>query len=251
MGLLDFLFDKEKSAERKLQKHEEKLTNMYVQAPERQWVVQELAQIGTTEAAAILLKRFTENNPNTTLDIEEKELVYDTLVRMSRNAEVDVVGEVKRFVLEAEVKINWPMKVLADLLPRDAYVAFLVEVLKTCDTSYQRTVEKKQELMLQAMDHKSPELAEQIGRFLSDNNETIRFLAFDAAFVQDDYDKFNEAFFARYLEEDSGRIVEKIHKALSDHRDLLVPEELAEAVDAQLPDGLGLHKNGYVYRRRR
>ena len=163
MGLLDFLFDKDKSAERKLQKHEQKLTNMYVQAPERQWVVQELAQIGTTEAAAILLKRFIENNPNTTLDIEEKELVYDTLVRMSRNENADVVGEVKRFVLESDVKINWPLKVLSDILPASDYVTFLVEVLKTCDTSYQRTVEKKQELMLQAMDHKSPELAEQIG----------------------------------------------------------------------------------------
>ena len=251
MGLLDFLFDKDKSAERKLQKHEQKLTNMYVQAPERQWVVQELAQIGTTEAAAILLKRFIENNPNTTLDIEEKELVYDTLVRMSRNENADVVGEVKRFVLESDVKINWPLKVLSDILPASDYVTFLVEVLKTCDTSYQRTFEKKQELMLQAMDHKSPELAEQIGRFLDDNDETIRFLAFDAAFIQDDYDRFNEAFFARYLDEDSGRIMEKIIKALPEHRDLLVPEELAEAVDASLPDGLGLHKNGYVYRRRR
>ena len=251
MGLLDIFFDKEKSAERKLQKHEKKLTNMYVQAAERQWVVQELAQLGTTEAAGVLLKRFTENNPNTTLDIEEKELVYDTLVRMSRNSEVDVVGEIKRFVLETEVKINWPLKVLADLLPLDAYVSFLVEVLQTCDTAYQRTVEKKQELMLQAIEHSSPELAEQIGRFLHDNNETIRFLAFDAAFKQEHADALSQAFFERMVEEDSGRIVEKIIGALPDHRDLLVPEELNEQVEAMLPSGLGLHKNGYVYRRRR
>ena len=85
---------------------------MYLQAPDRQYVFSELQQVGTSEAVWILLKRYTENNPNTTLDIEEKQLVFELLVEMSRDAQADVVGQLKRFVMESDEKINWPMKVL-------------------------------------------------------------------------------------------------------------------------------------------
>ena len=132
MGFLDFLFDKEKGAERTLIKLEKKLTNMYVQAPERQYAVQELREVGTSDAVWVLLQRYNENNPNTTVDIEEKELVFSTLVGMSRDAEADVVGQIKRYVTEKEVKINWPMKALHAILPEDKYVEFIVETLQTC-----------------------------------------------------------------------------------------------------------------------
>lgn len=251
MGFLDFLFDKEKSAERALQKHEKKLTNMYVQAPERQYVIQELREIGSPDAVWVMLQRYNENNPNTTVDIDEKELVYRTLVDMSRNSEADVIGQVKRYVLEKEVKINWPMKVLSEILPEDDYIAFIVETLKTCDTIFQRTTEKKQELMLRAMDVSSVELAEQIGRFLSDSDETIRFLAFDAAMAQNHGDVLGEPLFEQLMVEDSSRILQKVIPELSQRRELIVPEHLREDIAEILTDGLGVHKDGYIYRRRR
>ncbi len=250
MGLFDY-FDKDKKLERTLQKNQKKLTNMYMQAAERQYVVQELRDMGTPEAVGVLLTRYKENNPNTTLDIEEKELVYDTLVRMAARPEAGVVGEVKRFVLESEVKINWPMKVLSDLLPADEYIAFVVELLQTCDTEYQKTTEKKQELLLRTTTLDDPTLAVEIARFVSDDNETIRFLAVEAALSQSDAAAVAPSLFAQLLEEDSLRITQKIMAVLADRRDLLVPEELTEGVEALLPDGLGVHKQGHVYRRRR
>lgn len=251
MGFLDFLFDKEKSAERNLQKHEKKITNMFVQAPERQYAIQELREMGTTDAVWVMLQRYNENNSNTTVDIEEKELVYASLVRMAKGSDADVIGQVKRYVLEKEVKINWPMKVLQELLPEQEYVDFMVEVLQTCDTAYQRTTEKKQELMLRAMDVKSEALAEQIGRFLSDSNETIRFLAVDAALAQDDAEPLCEPLFAQLLDEDSERIIKKVIPALVGRHNLRVPEALREPVAQMLPEGLGVHSDGYIYRHRR
>jgi hypothetical protein len=252
MGLLDFFFSRDKGAAgtSMLAKHEKKLVNMYVQPAERQFIINELREIGSNEAVRVLLKRFSEIAPNTTVDIEERELVYDALLHMARSGDADVVGEVKRYVIEQEVKINWPVKVLSALLPEDAFVAFLVEVFKTCDTSYQRTVEKKQELLLRAADYQSPALAAEIARFLSDDNETIRFLALDAALKQKHVDAVAPALFERLIHEDSGRIRQKLEPALLERADLKVPDELREAVLPHIPEGYGIHKQGHIYRRR-
>lgn len=251
MGLLDFLFDNDKNSERNLQKQEKKITNMFVQAPERQYAIQELRELGTTEAVWVMLQRYNENNSNTTVDIEEKELVFASLVRMAKSSDADVIGQVKRYVLEKDVKINWPMKALSELLPEQEYIDFMVEVLKTCDTAYQRTTEKKQELMLRAIDVSSPALAEQIGRFLSDSNETIRFLAFDAALAQKQPGPLCEALFAQLIDEDSERIRLKVMPAVIGRHDLIVPEDLREVLQETLATGLGIHSEGYIYRHRR
>lgn len=258
MGLFD-IFNKEKSHERKLKKYEKRVTNMFVQAQDRQFTFQDLAQMGSTEAAWILMQRFNENNPNTTLDIEEKQLVFDHLVRMARDSEADVIGQARRYVLGVEdaqlemkeFKINWPMKILERLLPADEYIAFIVEVLKGCDTEYQRSVERKQELLLRATELKDPVLAHQVARFIKDDNETIRFLAFDVALKQDGDEVLSEAVFSQLLEEESNRITQKFAEEIVGRRDFTVPEAYQEDVEAWLPTGLGIHKDGHIYKRRR
>ncbi len=258
MGLFD-LFNKEKSHERKLKKYEKRVTNMFVQAQDRQFTFQDLAQMGSTEAAWILMQRFNENNPNTTLDIEEKQLVFDHLVRMARDSEADVIGQAKRYVLSVEdaqlemktFKINWPMKILERLLPADQYIAFIVEVLKGCDTEYQRSVDRKQELLLRSTELKDPALGHQIARFVKDDNETIRFLAFDAALKQDGDEILSEAVFSQVVDEESNRITQKFIDEIAGRRDFTVPEDLHEQVEQWLPTGLGLHKEGHIYKRRR
>lgn len=258
MGLFD-IFNKEKSHERKLKKYEKRVTNMFVQAQDRQFTFQDLAQMGSTEAAWILMQRFNQNNPNTTLDIEEKQLVFDHLVRMARDSEADVIGQARRYVLGVEdaqlemkeFKINWPMKILERLLPSDEYITFIVEVLKGCDTEYQRSVERKQELLLRTTDLQSPELAHQIARFVKDDNETIRFLAFDAALKQDGDEVLSEAVFSQVTEEESNRITKKFGDEIVGRRDFAVPEAYREAIEEWLPTGLGIHKDGHIYKRRR
>ena len=250
MGLLDF-FNKEKSSERKLQKFEKKLKNMYVQAQERQYVIHELGQMATTDAVWVLLQRYNENNQNTTLDIEEKQLVLETLLQIARSSDADVVGQLKRFVMEKEVKVNWPMKALETLLGQEGYTAFVVEVLQTCDTIYQRTVEKKQELILRSTELKHPTLAHQLARFIRDDNETIRFLAFDAGLKQEGTPELGTAIFEQLLTEESTRIPQKVIPLLVGRTDLPVPEELRDQVQHWLPDQLNIHADGHVYRRRR
>jgi len=259
VGLLDFLFDKDKAAERKLKKYEKAVTNMFTQPPERQYVFSELANLGTEDAVWLLLQRYNENHSNTTLDIEEKQLVFEYLVDMSRGSKADVIGQAKRYVLQAEAKqlemkefkINWPMKVLERLLPEDKYIGFIVEVLSTFDTEYQRNVDHKQELILRSTELKSSDLAHQIARFVQDDNETVRFLAFDAAFNQDSDEVLSDAVFSQLLDEESIRIKRKAIEVLPGRRDFTVSEELQEGVTEWLPEGFGIHKEGYIYRRRK
>ncbi|MEM1348444.1 MAG: hypothetical protein AAGI01_07820 [Myxococcota bacterium] len=251
MGLFDRFFDKDKRQERRMENLKKKITNMYVQAQERQFAIQELRDTGTTEAVQVMLARYDDNNPNTLVDAEEKELVYDYLVRMARDPEIDVVGEVKRYVMEKEVKINWPMKVLSDLLSAQEYVAFVVEIFQAQDTGYQRTTEKKQEMLIRSTELDEPALAEQIARFVADDNETIRFLAVDAAFKQSDPTHIGPALLRSVMEEESGRVINKLVPGLLERRDILVPEEMRDDLMEHLPEGVGIHKDGYLYRRRR
>lgn len=250
MGLLDFLFDSEKAEERKLKKHKKTLTNMYVQDSERRYVIQQLRDLGTPEAVEILLSRFEETCHNSTIDIEEKEHVYDVLVEMGQRTDLDVAGQVREHLMETEEKINWPLKVLKDLLDYEEMTQVVAELLDTCNKGFERNPEKKQELMLQSTEIRSRELAEKLVRFLDDANETIRFLAVDAVEHQGYEDIIEEPLRERLLEEDSIRIVKKVTDLFSEHKDWKIPEDEQGQVEKMIPDDFGIHKEGHIYRRR-
>lgn len=250
MGFLDFLFDAEKKEARKYAKLEKTLTNMYVQPAERGYTIEQLYELGTPEAVRVLLKRYGESAPNTTVDIEEKERVYDVLVSMGRDPKLDVVGVISEHLRETDEAVNWPMKVLTDLLDYDEFVEFLAELLSDCTTEYVQNPEKKQELVLRAQDVKSPQLAEELVRFLGDMNETIRFLAVDALVAQERDDLCVEPLAQRLIDEDSLRITQKIADAFADHSGWKIPEEQREDVAEFLPEEYGVHKEGHIYKHR-
>ncbi len=250
MGFLDFLFDKEKAEQRKIKKLRKTLTHMYVQPPERKYATQALRDIGTRDAVRALLARFEENAPNTTVDADEKRYVYETLVRMAADPDLDVRNTVVEYLHGREEKINWPMKVLTDLLDYNEMVALVKELLRTCGTDYKRNPEKKQELVLRAADLKDEELTREMLRFLDDPNETIRFLTVEALLKHGFDEIIEEPLRERLREEESIRIIQKLAEAFADHSDWKIPEDEHEDVEHMLPDEYAVHKQGYVYKRR-
>lgn len=250
MGFLDFLFDKEKAEERKIRKLRKTLTNMYVQPPERKYAVQSLRDIGTVEAVEALLARFEDNAPNTTVDADEKRYVYETLVGMAADPDLDVRNTIVKYLHERDEKINWPMKVLTDLFDYEEMVALVGELLQTCGKDYKRNPEKKQELVLRAADLKSEELSGELVRFLDDPNETIRFLTVEAL-LKHGYDEIiEEPLRERLQEEESIRIIQKLAEAFADHSGWKIPDDQHDDVEHMLPDEYSVHKQGYVYKRR-
>lgn len=250
MGLLDFLFDKEKAKTRRIQKLKKTLTNMYVQPPERKYAIEMLREDASPDAVRALLARFEDNAPNTTVDADEKTYVYETLVDMAANPDLDVRGIIVAYLRGREEKINWPMKVLADLLDYQEMIELVCELLESCGNDYQRNPEKKQELILRSADLKSEQLTVQLLRFVDDLNETIRFLAVEAL-LKHDYKELIEApLRERLREEESLRIVKKLADAFAGNQTWKVPDEERADVENILPEEFALHKDGYIYQRR-
>lgn len=245
MGLLDLFFETDP-----LEKHKKTLTNMYMQDSERKFAIEALHDMASEEAVEVLLVRFEESAPNTTVDIEEKEYVYDVLVDIGQSTDVDVAGMVTEHLAESQEKINWPLKVLKDLLSYEEMIDVVIRLLDTCAEGFKQNPEKKQELMLQSAELRDRELAENLVDYLEDSNETIRFLAVDAV-VHQDYDEIIEEPLRRRLyEEDSLRIVKKVAEEFAGNKDWKIPEEEQADVEQALPDEYGIHKEGHVYQRR-
>ena len=253
MGLLDFLFDSEKAEQRRLNKLEDTLMNMYVQDTERKQTIQTLhdkASEGNEDAIEILLSRFREDAPNTTVDLEEKEYVYDVLVDLGKQTELDIVEHLTSYLGDADEKINWPLKALKDLLSYDEMIDVVRELLETCSDAYQQNPEKKQELMIQSTELRDRELARDLVPFLSDQNETIRFLAGDALEHQDYDDIVEEPLRDRLVEESSLRIVKKLAEIFAEHQDWTIPDDEQADIEQALPDDYGIHKEGHIYQKR-
>ncbi len=250
MGFLDFLFDKEKARERRIKKLKKTLTNMYVQAAERKYAIEELRSIGSPDAIRTLMSRFEETGPNHTTDADEKQFTYSVLVDLGRRGETDVVGIIADRLKEIEENINWPLKVLTDLVSYDDMAELITELLAADDIGYRRNPEKKRELMLRAAEFQSPELADQLIRFLEDDNEPIRFLAVDALMAQDIEDLPREPLIERLQTEESLRILQKIVEICAENPGWKVPKEDREDLEPLLPDGYGIHKKGHIYRKR-
>lgn len=172
MGMFDFLFDKEKQQAKKLEGLRKKLTNPWSQSPDRYYAANQLFELGTPEAYAILLERFDVQAQNTTYDIEEKQYVSDRMVEIGD----PVVDVVKEGVRKSEKQINWLMRILEDVLTFDDMAAFLKEMLGTFDVEYTRDPSKKEQLILRAGSFRDYEdIAKEIARFTVDDNESIRF----------------------------------------------------------------------------
>lgn len=250
MGILDFLFDKEKAEERRLNKLRKTLSNMYKQAGEREYAIQTLREKATPEAVRVLMARFDEQAPNTTVDADEKRYVYETIVDMAANPELDVEQIVADYLREKDEKINWPMKVMSDLLEYQEMIDLVRELLETCDTGFQRNPEKKQELILRATDLKDEDLSRELLRFLEDDNETIRFLAVETLLKHDFEEIIEDPLRERLREEESLRIIKTLAAAFADRKDWKIPEDEQEEIDEILPEEYGVHKHGHIYRKR-
>lgn len=248
MGLLDFLFDKEQSEKKKLVKMQKTITNMYVQPTERQYVLSQLRDLDSEDAFKVLLTRFNESSHNSTVDLEEKQFVFDTAIEMARRNAV-YVDVLRNHVVEAPAHINWPLKVLHELYNADEMAVFLTSLLQKEQTEYQRDPEKKQEVILRAAEFSDEDLAREIIRFLEDANETIRFLAVETLIAQN-FDFVQDALRTRIPEEESLRIIQRIALAFSRRHQWLIPEEERGTIAPLLPSEYSIASDGHVQSRR-
>lgn len=239
-------FSKEASTERRRAAAQKRLSNMYYQSGERMGAAQEMAELATQGDAAallILLQRFEQMNPSTTIDREEKDFCVDLLVSIGDFA----VDGTKKYVQSTAEAIFWPMKFLQKAMPEDDFTTFLADVLAETPADYARDPKKKLGLVQLANDHHNEKVREEVLRFVDDHDEAVRFHAI-AATLEINPEEAPRVLLARWTnpDEDSGRIHRQIADAFIENKWSVGSK--AEQLKERLPFGASVNAKGVIQR---
>ena len=151
-----------------------KVSNKYVQAPERIHAIEALADLGTEEAVAALLQRFTFRIDQSIGDDEEKQLVSDSLIRLGPIA----VSSILEF-LSKENAPFWPIHALRQILGDEATIGHLIVIMDGMEAIFDRDVQRKVELVSNLREFKDPRVRERLLGLLADENEELRVHALE------------------------------------------------------------------------
>lgn len=208
---------------------------------DRQEAVDALVKLGTPEAAAVLLKRFTFVVDPSITDQEEKESAYRGIVAAGK----DALPAIRDFCVKAE-GLTWPLRMMRELLDDKEYVTEILAMLEKWDTEYTRNADPKIQLIATLEEVKDPRIAKALERFLDDVHEPTRFHAVTSILAQEDSSAAGPL--ARALvREEANRTVNRIAEGLAT-RGWAVPEADRPKVDDKLPRGFHLGDGGVVAR---
>jgi hypothetical protein len=209
---------------------------------DRQEAIQQLAAMGTADAAAALLRRFTFIIDPSITDQEEKEAAYGGIVRAGRAA----IEPVRSFVAKAE-SLSWPMRVMTDILGQEEYVDELLLWLSKWDIEYAKFIDPKVQILTALEEHHSPKIRGEVERFLLDVNEVARFHAVGALLAQNDAESIG-ALVDCLLDEESVRVKHRILDGFL-ARGWAVPDDKRDVVRKVLPSGTTIDAGGQVHKR--
>ncbi len=239
MGLLDFL-DKEKRQQRKLESAIARLTNPYMQGPERMRGADTLLQIGSDEAIYGLLKRFTIRASNGVVDEEEKEQVYGMLVGLGAAA----IPPIERFI-RREDQTYQALRALSALLPEDEVVRIIGAALEELGPDYMRNPERKLHLIQHLAELRNPGVLPILLPFLDDFDENVRFQTINGLKEQAD-EAAREPLLTRLCgeEEQSLRLKKRIIEVIEELG--WTVKGFRKQVEELLPKGHSLDKAGHI-----
>ncbi len=234
--------EKPSSAAAAAAKWAEKAGDKRAQNYDRQEAIATLAEMGTAEAAAALLKRFTFKIDPSITDQEEKDGAYNGVL----NAGAAAVEPVRAFAAKAE-SLAWPMKILKELLDENAYVEELILWLSRWDIEYSKFIDPKLSILSALAEHRHEKIMTATLPFLEDVNEEARFLAVGAVLAQGDPAAIVPVLDALLVEE-SFRVKNKIVDGVL-ARAWAVPEDRRDAVRKALPAGYTANAEGTLNKR--
>jgi HEAT repeat protein len=204
--------------------------------------IENLARLGSGEAAAALLRRFTFHIDPSITDQEEKDAAAHGIEAAGEAA----IEPIRAFCAKAE-SLTWPLKLLKDLVPSDRYVEEVIRLLDRFDTEYTRNIDPKQQLISELEHYSQPAIRTAVERFLDDAGEGIRFVAVTTVFAQEDTASLPVLLKALVAEE-SLRVKMRMAEGLA-ARAWPIPADQRDQVRDALPPQFGLDAEGHVKRR--
>lgn len=247
MGLFDFLKSKKTSdqdqsapVDKNLQRLARVAADKRAQTYDRMEAIQELAGMASPEAASALLKRFTFYTDPSISDQEEKDVAFRGIVAAGEGA----LQPIRDFAARAET-LTWPLKILQEILTKEAYAEELLVILGRFDTEYMKNAEPKVQLIAALEGIKHPNLLEAVLPFLEDFDEPVRFHSIATVFSQEAPESV-EPICRALIAEESVRVKNRIGEGLA-ARGWNIPESLRTEVSRALPAGFRL--DGAVVKR--
>ncbi len=235
MGFLD-LFKKQEtgaSSERELARLQKLVSNKFSQNIDRQDALERLAQMGTPEAADVLLKRFSWTLDPTITDHEEKELAVSGIAAVGTPA----LEPLRRYCARAE-SLTWPLKALRRIVEGDEFVQELLALLDQFDTEYMRNPEPKLQLVQLLGEYPSEDVRIAVEPFLGDASEAVRFAAVTTVFAVNDA-KSVESLVSTLADEESLRVKNRVAQGIAE-RGWEIPEALRAKCAEALPNGFSM-----------
>jgi hypothetical protein len=220
----------------------EKAADKRAQNYDRQEAIAALAAMGTAEAAAALLKRFTFNMDPSITDQEEKDGAYEGILAAGKAA----VEPVRAFAAKAE-SVAWPIKIIKELLDEDACVEELLAWLSRWDTEYAKFIDPKLQILSALEDLHHETILSKVEPFLEDVNGDARFQAVATVVAQGD-DHAIAPLLRALEQEESIRVKNKILDGFI-LRGWSVPEDQLPATRKALPYDYNIDASGTVKRR--
>ena len=251
MGLFDIFKKKEASAEasstsgkratpRELNRLTRVAGDKLSQNYDRQEALQELTKIGTADAAAGLLRRFTFSMEPSITDQEEKEMAVAGVVSIGEEA----LEPIRKYCVKAE-SLTWPIKILRQILADEALVDELLTILDQFDTEYVRNAEPKVQLINALEEVVSDDVRVAVAPFLGDMSEPVRFHAVATVFAMNNPESV-PALITALAEDESLRVRNRIAQRLADFG-WEIEESLREQCAEALPEEFEL-QGGHVVR---
>jgi hypothetical protein len=149
-------------------------TQIHGEAATRVAAMERLASWRTAEAAAALLRRFTVQTPQASMDLEEKQHTVRLLAEMGQVA----VEPIAAF-LKVEPDVTFPVKALRQILPPDEFYLRLTAVLMELSKGYTRWPEAKAVLIANLPDESYSQVVDTVTRFLEDDDDDVCIAAID------------------------------------------------------------------------
>ncbi len=175
MEFLRKLFSAESGpSERQIRRALKQVTQIHGEAATRVAALERLASWRTPEAANALLRRFTVQTPQASMDLEEKQYTVRLLVEMGRVSVEPILQH-----LRVEPEVTWPVRALREILPADEFHESLTSLLDSLAAGYSRWPEAKTVLIEHLADEAFPQVRDTVLRFLEDEDDDVCIAAID------------------------------------------------------------------------
>ena len=210
MGIKEF-FSSSGRREKRLERLVRAATNQYGQSADRYHAMEQLLEIGTTEAYVGLFKRFTMTSTKSIEDEEEKGWAYRRLSGLGAK----VLPAAKEFCLSHD-NIAWALRIVEDVADAATEWDILNTLLEKHPPEYTRSSITKLQLLTHLSDIEDDKVTEILLRYLADPDENVRFFAVEAlSDIADERAKVPMIERLSHPDEDSVRLRNRILDGLS------------------------------------